>query len=73
MPSGSSRKRSSAMEALHWKRPEACPDGSSCPEVAIGPDSVYVRSSLLPDAIAQLTTDEWRDLVSAIRAGEFDV
>nr|WP_306458876.1 MULTISPECIES: hypothetical protein [unclassified Streptomyces] len=41
--------------------------------MAIGPDAVYVRSSLLPEAIAQLTTDEWRDLVSAIRAGEFDV
>ncbi|MGW3045850.1 DUF397 domain-containing protein [Kitasatospora sp. NPDC001159] len=61
------------METLHWKRPEACPDGSSCPEVAIGPDAVYVRSSLLPDAIAQLTPTEWHDLVSAIRNGEFDV
>ncbi|MEU3566665.1 DUF397 domain-containing protein [Kitasatospora sp. NPDC006786] len=60
------------MKTLSWKRPEACPDGASCPEVAIAPDAVYVRSSLLPDAIAQLTPDEWRDLVSAIRAGEFD-
>ncbi|MEV7185389.1 DUF397 domain-containing protein [Kitasatospora sp. NPDC093102] len=61
------------MENLHWKRPEACPDGNSCPEVAIGPDAVYVRSSLRPDAIAQLDVSEWRDLVSAIRNGEFDV
>ncbi|MFE5582880.1 DUF397 domain-containing protein [Kitasatospora sp. NPDC056531] len=61
------------MENRSWIRPSACSNASNCPEVAITPDSVYVRSSLLPDAIAQLTTDEWRDLVSAIRAGEFDV
>ncbi|MFE6054305.1 DUF397 domain-containing protein [Kitasatospora sp. NPDC056446] len=53
-------------------RPSACANASNCPEVSINPDAVYVRSSLLPDAIAQLTPTEWRDLVSAIRAGEFD-
>ncbi|MFD4656569.1 DUF397 domain-containing protein [Kitasatospora sp. NPDC058444] len=61
------------METLHWKRPAACPDGASCPEVAIAPEAVYVRSSLRPEAVAQLDVDEWRDLVSAIRAGEFAV
>ncbi|MFE2724365.1 DUF397 domain-containing protein [Kitasatospora sp. NPDC059327] len=61
------------MEALHWKRPEACQDGASCPEVAITPDAVYLRSSLHPTSVAQLTTDEWRDLLSGIRNGEFDV
>ncbi|MFI6113734.1 DUF397 domain-containing protein [Kitasatospora sp. NPDC051164] len=60
------------MEILNWRRPDACGEGASCPEVAIGPDAVYVRSSLLPDAIAQLTPTEWRDLVSAIRNGEYD-
>ncbi|MFJ8625726.1 hypothetical protein ACIRD3_23145 [Kitasatospora sp. NPDC093550] len=40
--------------------------------MAITADTVYVRSNLTPDAIAQLTPTEWRDLVSAIRAGEFD-
>ncbi|MEV8323830.1 DUF397 domain-containing protein [Kitasatospora sp. NPDC056731] len=60
------------MKDLTWQRPEACGEGPSCPEVAVTSDAVYVRSSLLPDAIAQLTTDEWRDLLSAIRAGEFD-
>ncbi|MGW3075464.1 DUF397 domain-containing protein [Kitasatospora sp. NPDC001132] len=60
------------METTHWKRPKACADANACPEVAIGPDAVYVRSSLRPDAIAQLDVSEWRDLVSAIRAGEFD-
>ncbi|MFJ1934993.1 DUF397 domain-containing protein [Kitasatospora sp. NPDC088160] len=61
------------MKTLHWKRPKACADGNSCPEVAIGPDVVYIRSTLLPDAIAQLTPTEWRDLVSAIRSGELDL
>ncbi|MFJ2808435.1 DUF397 domain-containing protein [Kitasatospora sp. NPDC087271] len=61
------------MEILDWQRPEACGEGASCPEVAVTSDAVYVRSTLLPDAIAQLTPTEWRDLLSAIRAGEFDV
>ncbi|MFJ9694146.1 DUF397 domain-containing protein [Kitasatospora sp. NPDC101183] len=61
------------MKELDWKQPGACGDGNNCPEVAITPEAVYVRSSLLPDAIAQLTPTEWRDLVSSIRAGEFDV
>ncbi|MEU6970111.1 DUF397 domain-containing protein [Kitasatospora aureofaciens] len=56
-----------------WQRPTACGDGNNCPEVAIAPDAVYVRSSLLPDAVARLTPSEWRDLVSAIRNGEFDI
>ncbi|MFE4971774.1 DUF397 domain-containing protein [Kitasatospora sp. NPDC056651] len=59
------------MDELAWQRPTACGDGNNCPEVAIGPDAVFVRSSLRPDGIAHLTPDEWRDLVSAIRAGEF--
>ncbi|MFD0273831.1 DUF397 domain-containing protein [Kitasatospora sp. NPDC127111] len=61
------------MEALEWERPKACADGASCPEVAVSADTVYLRSSLQPDAVAQLTTAEWRDLLSAIRNGEFDV
>ncbi|MEU6232061.1 DUF397 domain-containing protein [Kitasatospora sp. NPDC047058] len=61
------------MEALEWKRPEACSDGASCPEVAITADVVYLRSSLQPDAVARLTTAEWRDLLAGILNGEFDV
>ncbi|MFD4394118.1 DUF397 domain-containing protein [Kitasatospora sp. NPDC058397] len=61
------------MKDLIWQRPESCGDGASCPEVAVTSEAIYIRSSLLPDAIAQLTPAEWRDLVSAIRAGEFDV
>ncbi|MFB7905570.1 DUF397 domain-containing protein [Kitasatospora sp. NPDC056076] len=61
------------MENRSWIRPAACSNASNCPEVTVTPDAVYVRSSLLPDAIAQLTPAEWRDLVAAIRDGEFDV
>ncbi|MBD0671230.1 DUF397 domain-containing protein [Streptomyces sp. CBMA156] len=59
------------MDELAWKRPTACGDGNNCPEVAVTSDAVYVRSSLLPDAVAQLTPDEWRNLVTAIRQNEF--
>ncbi|MFE4519192.1 DUF397 domain-containing protein [Kitasatospora sp. NPDC056783] len=59
------------MENRSWTRPRACANAGNCPEVAITTDAVFVRSSLRPDGIAQLTPDEWRDLVSAIRAGEF--
>ncbi|WP_078860217.1 DUF397 domain-containing protein [Streptomyces rubellomurinus] len=61
------------MEDIAWRKPSACGDGNNCPEVAITSDSVYVRSTLQPAAIAQLTPAEWRDLVSAIRNGEFDL
>ncbi|MFJ2189578.1 DUF397 domain-containing protein [Kitasatospora sp. NPDC087861] len=61
------------MKTIRWKRPDACADANACPEVAITSDTVYIRSSLLPDAVAHLTTDEWRDLLTAIRAGEFDL
>ncbi|MBV2154118.1 DUF397 domain-containing protein [Kitasatospora sp. SUK 42] len=61
------------MNNLAWTRPTSCANANNCPEVAIADGTVYVRSSLLPDAVAQLTPDEWRDLVSAIRNGEFDL
>ncbi|GAA2990132.1 hypothetical protein GCM10010519_24780 [Streptomyces lactacystinicus] len=60
------------MEELPWARPTSCANSNNCPEVAVADNAVFVRSSLLPDAVAQLTLSEWRDLVSAIRAGEFD-
>ncbi|MET8545353.1 DUF397 domain-containing protein [Kitasatospora sp. NPDC004799] len=61
------------MENRSWIRPSACSNAGNCPEVSITSDAVYVRSSLRPDAIAQLDVSEWRDLLSAIRAGEFAV
>ncbi|MFI8085123.1 DUF397 domain-containing protein [Kitasatospora sp. NPDC086009] len=61
------------MENLSWMRPAACANSNNCPEVAITADTVYLRSSLQPSAVAQLTTDEWRDLLAGIRNGEFDV
>ncbi|MFD8082087.1 DUF397 domain-containing protein [Kitasatospora sp. NPDC059722] len=61
------------MDHLPWTRPAACANSGNCPEVAITADGVLIRSSLVPDGIAQLTTAEWRDLVAAIRSGEFDL
>ncbi|MFB6892186.1 DUF397 domain-containing protein [Kitasatospora sp. NPDC056327] len=61
------------MEELSWARPSSCANANNCPEVAVTGDSVYVRSSLAPSSIARLTLSEWRDLVSGIRDGEFDV
>ncbi|MFB7474047.1 DUF397 domain-containing protein [Kitasatospora sp. NPDC056184] len=60
------------MEPLVWTRPSACADSTNCPEVAITNDTVYVRSSLQPLSIAQLTIKEWRDLVAGIQNGEFN-
>ncbi|MFJ9608206.1 DUF397 domain-containing protein [Kitasatospora sp. NPDC101176] len=61
------------MKNRSWIRPSACSNAGNCPEVAIAPDAVYVRSSLRPDAVAHLTPGEWRDLVSAIRNGEYEL
>ncbi|MCG6496276.1 DUF397 domain-containing protein [Kitasatospora sp. A2-31] len=61
------------MEQLAWIRPAACANANNCPEVAVTADAVHLRSSLQPDAVATLTTAEWRDLLAGIRNGEFDV
>ncbi|MET9396458.1 DUF397 domain-containing protein [Kitasatospora sp. NPDC002965] len=61
------------MDNLRWQRPESCGEGASCPEVAVTGGTVYVRSSLQPSSIAELTLAEWRDLLAGIRNGEFDV
>ncbi|MFE7563200.1 DUF397 domain-containing protein [Kitasatospora sp. NPDC057500] len=60
------------MEPLLWTRPSACADSTNCPEVAVTDDAVYVRSSLHPSSIAELTITEWRDLVAGIQNGEFN-
>ncbi|WP_328956706.1 DUF397 domain-containing protein [Kitasatospora purpeofusca] len=61
------------MEPLNWTRPSACADSTNCPEVAITGDAVYVRSSLRPTEVTQLTSTEWLDLLAGIRNGEFDI
>ncbi|MFD4905849.1 DUF397 domain-containing protein [Kitasatospora purpeofusca] len=61
------------MDNLSWTRPSSCADSSNCPEVAITGDAVYVRSSLRPTEVTQLTPTEWRDLLGGIRNGEFDI
>ncbi|MFJ8434516.1 DUF397 domain-containing protein [Kitasatospora sp. NPDC094019] len=61
------------MEELLWQRPSRCADCSNCPEVAITADAVHLRSSLRPAEVTRLTLAEWRDLLTGIRDGEFDV
>ncbi|MCX4752957.1 DUF397 domain-containing protein [Kitasatospora purpeofusca] len=61
------------MEELAWQRPSLCADSSNCPEVAVTGDTVYIRSSLRTTEVTQLTPTEWRDLLTGIRNGEFDV
>ncbi|MFD5917256.1 DUF397 domain-containing protein [Kitasatospora sp. NPDC058201] len=61
------------MEELSWMRPASCANANNCPEVAVTSEAVYVRSSLQPSSIAELTLAEWRDLLAGIRNGEFDV
>ncbi|MFJ4096314.1 DUF397 domain-containing protein [Kitasatospora sp. NPDC089913] len=60
------------MEELTWQRPSRCADSSNCPEVAVTADAVHLRSSLRPTEVTRLTLPEWRDLLTAIRDGEFD-
>ncbi|MED7949815.1 MULTISPECIES: DUF397 domain-containing protein [unclassified Streptomyces] len=44
------------------------------PRVTITPDAVLVRSGRSPDAPhAVLTHQEWKDLVAAVKQGEFTV
>ncbi|KOV12104.1 hypothetical protein ADK60_33400 [Streptomyces sp. XY431] len=61
------------MEPLNWTRPSACADATNCPEVAVTDAAVYLRSSLRPAEVTQLTPTEWRDLLAGIRNGEFDI
>ncbi|WP_406113617.1 DUF397 domain-containing protein [Kitasatospora purpeofusca] len=60
------------MDSLSWTRPSSCADSSNCPEVAVTDAAVYLRSSLRPTEVTQLTPTEWRDLLAGIRNGEFD-
>lgn len=59
--------------ALRWHTSSFC-DPSSCVEVAIAADSVYVRNSQRP-AQEPLTFDhtEWNAFLLGVRNNEFDV
>lgn len=55
-----------------WIRPTC--DTGSCPEIYISSlrDGVMLRSTRNPEQMVVYTMDEWRALVTAIRAGEFE-
>ena len=58
---------------LKWQRSSNCPPIACCAEVAeteIG--NVLVRSSNNKRRKVVLTQEEWKDLVGAIKAGEYD-
>lgn len=59
--------------ALRWRKASFCTP-SSCVEVAIEPDSVYVRNSREPGQ-EPLVFDhaEWNAFVLGVRNNEFDV
>lgn len=59
--------------ALRWRMASFC-HPSGCVEVAIEPDSVYVRNSRRP-AQEPLVFDhaEWKAFVLGVRNNEFDV
>jgi hypothetical protein len=53
-----------------WRRPSNCA-GGECAEVAKLDGVIALRSSTDPSCVTRYTTDEWRALVQAIKAGEF--
>jgi hypothetical protein len=57
--------------AVTWVKPSRC-DTATCPEVRIGPADVAIRDSDRPDQIVVFSHDGWRELVDAVKDGEFD-
>lgn len=53
-----------------WRRPSGC-ESSACAEVQVLEDGTLIRSSRTKVAIS-FTAAEWRELVRAVKDGEFD-
>lgn len=53
-----------------WRRPSYC-NGGECAEITRIDNMIALRSSTTPGSVVHYTTEEWRALVQAIRAGEF--
>ncbi len=54
-----------------WRRSSFCASGE-CAEIRRKGHKVLVRSSVVPWKVVKYTTDEFRALQLAIKAGEFD-
>lgn len=58
-------------QSLVWRRPAQC-SSSTCVEVAVSPDGVYLRDGKDPAGpTLSFTPEEWREFVAAVTAGEF--
>jgi hypothetical protein len=63
---------SSHLDGLEWFRSSKC-DTGACVEVAAFDAVVLLRDSAEPGNRLAVSHDVWRDLVSRVRAGSFDV
>jgi hypothetical protein len=57
-------------QEVGWRKPSCC-QGGECPEIATIDGMITLRSSNDPGSVIRYTTEEWRALVRAIKAGEF--
>lgn len=49
----------------------AC-ESNACVEAQAAPGGVLLRSSLTPEAVVDLTREEWVAFVAGVKAGDFD-
>lgn len=64
---------SSQLDGLKWRRSSLC-NGGSCVEVALTGDGVKVRRAGDPEGLVlTVQAGEWREFVTDIRAGRFDL
>jgi len=60
------------LPVMAWRRPSYCSSGE-CAEIAALDGIIALRSSTAPGIEVRYTADEWKALVMAIKAGEFDL
>ncbi len=58
--------------ARRWRRSASCAN-STCVEVAVGADAVWVRDSKNPSVALEFTPAEWDAFTHGVTAGEFDL
>ena len=57
---------------LVWHRSKRPCESGACAEAARMGDVVLLRSDLDPDVTVALRHDEWKELLSALKKGDFD-
>ena len=58
--------------SLVWHRSKRPCESGACAEAARMGDVVLLRSDLDPDVTVALRHDEWKELLSALKKGDFD-